>query len=41
MENLFGLAATGIGLLAMFVLYLGSAGVVLKLFDGMLSSHRG
>lgn len=41
MENLLGLAGTGIALIALFALYLGSAGLVLKLFDRVLPRARG
>ena len=41
MENLLGLAGTGTALIALFALYLGSAGLVLKLFDRLLTRARG
>jgi hypothetical protein len=41
MENLLGLAGTGTALIAMFALYLGSAGLVLKLLDRLFPRARG
>ena len=36
MENLLGLAGTGVALIALFALYLGSASLVLKVFDRLI-----
>jgi len=37
MENLLGFAGAATGLLILFVLYLGGAALLLKLFGGLLS----
>ena len=36
MENLLGFAGAAFGLLVLFVLYLGGAAAVLRLFGGLL-----
>lgn len=41
MENLLGLAGSGAGLLVVFALYLGGAGVVLKLVDRLVPRKHG
>jgi hypothetical protein len=35
MEALLGVAGAGVGMLILFLLYLGSAGVVLRLIEGL------
>ncbi len=41
MENLLGFASSGAGLLVVFALYLGGAGVVLKLADRLVPRKHG
>jgi hypothetical protein len=41
MENLLGFASSGAGLLVVFALYLGGAGMVLKLADRLVPRKRG
>ena len=41
MENLLGFASSGAGLLVVFALYLGGAGVALKLVDRLMPRKRG
>ncbi len=41
MENLFGFAGSGAGLMVVFALYLGGAGMALKLVDRLMPRKRG